>query len=86
MARINFDTQIAFLIPDDKRDEYFEWVNVMASFCKRAMNINNVMQAWNTELDPIIIADKEFFSQVNWIAIENFMKKIGAKDVTETLI
>ncbi len=85
MSRIAFDTQKAFLIPDEKRDEYFEWVKVMANYCPGAMSNSNVTQAWNTELDPIIIANSEYFSEKNWKAIEAFMKKIGAKDVTESL-
>lgn len=85
MARISFDTQKAFLIPDDKRDEYFEWVTIMAKYCPKAMSLNNVGKAWNTDLDPIIVGDREYFSEKNWKAIETFMTKISAKDVTESL-
>jgi hypothetical protein len=86
MARIQFDTQKAFLIPDHRRQDYFNFVNQVANYCTGAMSLNNVGRAWNTELDPIVIIDSEFFSTTNWQAVLKGMERLEAKDVTETLI
>ena len=85
MSRIKYDTQKAFLIPDDKRDEYFEWVIIMAKYNPIAMNNSNVQSAWDCTMDPVIIGDADYFTEKNWKAIEAFMTKIGAKDITESL-
>lgn len=75
------DTQVAFLLPDDKREDYFNWIDGLLATIKHS----NVTEAWNVYNDPIIIADKEFITQHNWKVVESFMRKIGAKNITETL-
>lgn len=85
MSQIMFDTQVAFLVPDDKRDEYFELVDKVADFCPNAMNLNNVRQSWDTTLDPIVIVDMSYFSKQNGEAIRTEMMKLGAKDITDSL-
>jgi hypothetical protein len=80
---ITHDSQIAFLIPDEGREKYFQWVDNMKKSC--GLNIHNDEAAWNTYNDPIIIADRNYFSQRNWGVIATFMGSIGAKNVTDTL-
>lgn len=82
---IVFDTQFAFLIPDDKREEYFNLVDEVAKYCPTAMNLNNINQAWNAYLDPIVIIDMSYFSKKNSEVIRVKMEKLGAKDITDTL-
>lgn len=79
---ITHDSQVAFLIPDDAREKYFAWVDNM----KRSCNLiqTNKEGAWDTSNDPIIIADRSYFSQKNWGIISVFMTSIGAKNITET--
>ena len=80
MGLVQFDTQVAWLIPDSKRDLYFQscdfWVG------KQITNL----QAWNVYSDPVIVADREFFTKERWEKIEAFMKRCGAKDVTEQYV
>jgi hypothetical protein len=79
---ITTDGQVAFLIPDESRDKYLEWVPGMKHSCGlRNIALDNA--AWNVDHDPIIIADRSYFSQKNWGVIATFMNSIGAKDVTE---
>lgn len=76
-----FDGQIAYRIPDDKRDEYFAWVDGMKKKCK--LNYTNDETIWNTYNDPVIIVDMSYFTFHQSLGIKLFMSKIGAKDVTE---
>jgi len=73
----------AYLIPNDKRDEYFDFKEKLDTAAH-----NHVQQSgWDTFSDPVIkIHDITVFSQKNVTAIEAFMKRIGAKDVTDTYI
>lgn len=80
---ITHDSQIAFLIPEEGREKYFQWVDNMKKSCR--LNIHNEETAWNTYNDPIIIADRSYFSQKNWGVISAFMSSIGAKNVTDSL-
>ena len=81
---ITHDSQIAFLIPDESREKYLEWVPEMKKSCG-LRNIALEDAAWNVNNDPIIIADRSYFSQKNWSVVASFMASIGAKDVTDTL-
>ena len=78
-----YDSQIAFMIPEESRKKYLQWVTLMKASCR--LTSSNDEQAWNTHDDPIIIADRSYFSQKHWGAIAVFMSSIGAKDITESL-
>lgn len=71
----------AYRIPEDKRWEYFEFVD---KFKVSVKNVND--ENWNTYNDPVVIINtSEFlFSQV--MAIRLFMGRIGAKDITESFL
>lgn len=71
---------VAFRIPDDKREEYFNFVNKLKEHAPLSASDSN----WDATNDPIVIIhDMTMFSQKNQEAINNFMTRIGAKDVTE---
>lgn len=69
-----------YLIPDEKRDEYFEYVDIFKEKVKYVSEQN-----WNTYNDPLITIDLSTFSFHQVMSIKLFMSKIGAKDVTESL-
>jgi len=72
-----FDGFKAFRIPDDKRDDYFDFIDRLIEAAPRA---SDTIDAYN---DPIIIFhDMTLYSQKNQEAILAFMNRIGAKDVT----
>jgi hypothetical protein len=76
-----FDGQKAYLIPNDKREEYFEFSDLIKS------KVNGVNEEnWNTYNDPVVKIDMSFFKQNIVIGIKLFMGRIGAKDVTDMYI
>lgn len=78
---MEFEGFKAFRIPDDKRDEYFEFVDKLQTAVKgEATDREN----WDASADPIIIIrDITLFSEQNQKAILANFARIGAKDVTE---
>lgn len=81
MAVIQFDTQRAFQIPDERRIDFFALADKVAHYAPVAMNLSNVKKAWNTDLDPIVVIDSEYFSTKNWDAIIANLTKMGVKEV-----
>lgn len=80
MAHIKFDTQRAYKIPDDKRDEYFEIVDQVSS------NLGSRLRnAIDTSNDPIVIFDLEYIPTAVWFRISFRLSEIGAENITETL-
>ena len=80
---ITTDTQRAFLIPDDKRDDYFKIVEAVDSWiCRFSGRYDQAIDASN---DPIVIFNMEYIPKAIWLYIEKKLEAIGAKDVTETL-
>ena len=72
----------AFVIPDESREEYFDWVVGMKEKC--GLTGSNQEEIWNTYNDPMIIVDLSFFSKHNCDVILNFLNKIKAKDISES--
>lgn len=72
---------MAFKIPDNKRDEYFEWVERL---CTAVPGEATDRDNWDAYSDPIIIIrDMTLFSAHNQKAILAMFNRIGAKNVTE---
>ena len=78
------DTQRAFMIPADKRDDYFEIVDKVSSQIRAfSGRYDNAIDASN---DPIVIFNLEYIPQNIWIYMSIKLKAIGAKEMTEELI
>ena len=70
---------VAYRLPDDKRDVYFEWIDNLIEAAPVSYKNSN----WDAISDPIVqINDITVFSEKNQKAIRNFMQRIGAQDVT----
>jgi len=82
---ITFDTQRAFLIPDEGRDAYFEMMERLIEIAPRLCSSANFDDAWDVSNDPIVVVDTSYFGKktMNWI--EQAFKNMGAKDITDTL-
>lgn len=83
---ITYDTQKAFLIPDDKREQFFNLMDLIAKYCPNATRGSSINDACYVGLDPIVIFNLDFFSEKNYNAIMNKLNEMGATDITETLI
>lgn len=71
----------AWNIPDSKRDEYFKFKEKIDDAAHGHVNASG----WDAGSDPIVtISDISVFSEQNQKAIENFMKRIGAKDIADS--
>jgi hypothetical protein len=70
-----------YLIPDEKRDEYFDFVDMFRGKVKNVTEEN-----WNTYSDPLITIDMSTFTFHQTLSIKLFMGRIGAKDVTDALL
>lgn len=70
-----------YLIPDEKRDEYFDFVDMFRGKVKNVTEEN-----WNTHSDPLITIDMSTFTFHQTLSIKLFMSRIGAKDVTNALL
>lgn len=70
-----------YLIPDEKRDEYFDYVDKFRGKVKNVTEEN-----WNTYNDPMVTIDMSTFTSHQSLSIRLFMNRIGAKDVTESLL
>lgn len=75
-----FEGKTVYLIPDDKRDEYFSFVDKFKTIVK---NVND--DNFNGYNDPLVIIDLSCFEpqQCQWIEV--FMRVIGANDVTQSM-
>lgn len=69
-----------YLIPDNRREEYFEYVDKFKGKVKNVTEEN-----WNTYKDPLVTIDMSTFTFHQCLSIELFMSKIGAKDVTQSM-
>lgn len=66
-----------YIIPDNKREEYFILVDNLAK-------INGFSEeVWCTDNDPIITIDMSFFSKIRCEQIESAMIRFCAIDITE---
>jgi hypothetical protein len=70
-----------YLIPDEKRNEYFDYVDMFRGKVKNITEEN-----WNTYNDPLVTIDMSTFTFHQSLSIKFFMNRIGAKDVTESLL
>ena len=70
-----------YLIPDEKRNEYFDYVDMFRGKVKNVTEEN-----WNTYNDPLVTIDMSTFTFQQSLSIKLFMSRIGAKDVTESLL
>ena len=70
-----------YLIPDEKRNEYFDYVDMFRGKVKNITEEN-----WNTYNDPLVTIDMSTFTFHQSLSIKIFMNRIGAKDVTESLL
>lgn len=70
-----------YLIPDEKRNEYFDYVDMFRGKVKNITDEN-----WNTYNDPLVTIDMSTFTFHQSLSIKLFMNRIGAKDVTEYLL
>ena len=86
MSLINCDTQRAWLVPDDKREDYFALVDLVVLYNPKIFKTSDSDCAWGPENDPIVIVDFAYFSEFWTKVITSRFKKMGAKDITETLI
>lgn len=66
-----------YLIPDEKRDEYFDFVDM---FKRKVENVTE--ENWNAYSDPLVTIDMSTFTFYQGLSIKLFMSRIGAKDVT----
>ena len=75
-----FEGTTVFRIPDNKRDDYFSFVEKFKCSVK---NVND--DNWNAYNDPLVIIDFSCFTlqQCQWITV--FMNIIGAKNVTNAI-
>lgn len=74
------DGKKTYLIPDEKRNEYFEYVDMFKT------NVKNVNEDnWCTYNDPLVTIDMSEYTFEQSMSIKLFMSRIGAKDVTEIL-
>ena len=82
---ITFDTQTAYKVPFDGREDYFELIDNHLKNCK-ALSNSNINAALNTQNDPIIIFDFAYFNQKQVEFIKLWMNlKVKALNITETL-
>lgn len=70
-----------YLIPDEKRNEYFDYLDMLRT---KVYYINE--ENWCTYNDPLVTIDMSTFSFKQSLSIKLFMSRIGAKDVTESLL
>lgn len=71
----------AYRIPEDKRWEYFEFVD---KFKNKVKNVSE--ENWNTYKDPVVVIDTSHFLFSHVMAIRLFMSRIGAKDISESFL
>lgn len=72
----NFEGFKSYLIPDDKRQDYFDFVEKIRS------NVNGINEEnWKTYNDPIITIDFSYFDLYKSSSIKLFMSRIGAKEI-----
>ena len=70
-----------YLIPDDKRKEYFDFIDMFRSKVRNVTEEN-----WNTYNDPLVTVDISTFTFHQSVSIQLFMSSIGAKDVSESFL
>lgn len=70
-----------YLIPDEKRNEYFDYVDMFRGKVKNVTEEN-----WHTYNDPLVTIDMSTFTFKQSLSIKLFMSRIGAKDITESLL
>ena len=70
-----------YLIPDEKRNEYFDYVDMFRGKVKNVTEEN-----WGTYNDPLVTIDMSTFTFHQVLSIKLFMSRIGAKDITESLL
>ena len=80
---IQFDSQFAFAIPADKREDYFRIVDAVSGYIRKYSGRYD--EAIDTSNDPIVIFNVEFIQQHVWQFIITELAAIGAVDITETL-
>lgn len=69
-----------YLIPDEKRNQYFDFVDMFTD------NVKNVTpENWDTLKDPFVTIDFSDFTFHQVLAIKSFMSRIDANNITETL-
>jgi hypothetical protein len=77
------DTQKAYMIPDDKRDDYFEMVDSASGPINKVSG--RYHQAIDASNDPIVIFDLGYIPQHVWGYMSRRLEAIGAKDMTAEL-
>ena len=77
---IIFDTQRAYIIPSETREEYFDIVDKLTT----ALH-HHIRDAVDSTHDPIVIFNQEHISAQNFKVLDRMLKEIGAKDITDTL-
>ena len=83
---ITFDTQIAYKIPFNGREDYFDLIDNHLKNCQALRN-SNIGAALNVQNDPIVVFDFAYFNQKQVEFIKSWMNiKVKAIDITETLI
>ena len=80
---LTLDTQREFMIPADKRDDYFKIVDTASGWIKRYSGRYD--EAIDASSDPIVIFDLQYIPQDIWIYMNTKLKTIGAKEMTEEL-
>lgn len=80
---LTVDTQRAFIIPDDKRDDYFKMVDTTSGWIRR--HSGRYDEAIDATNDPIVIFNLEYIPRDIWIYMNSKLKSIGAKEMTEEL-
>lgn len=68
---------ITYLIPAEKRNEYFLYVDMFRSKVKNVTEEN-----WNTHSDPLVTIDMSTFTFYQSLSIKLFMSRIGAKEIS----
>lgn len=81
---IQFDTQFAFTIPADSRDAYFELVDSVSGYIRKYSGRYD--EAIDSSSDPLVIFNLEYIPQYVWEYMITKLVKMGAIDVTQTLI
>jgi len=76
MNNTQTEGKVTYLIPDEKREEYFNYVDILKSKVKNVTDDN-----WNVYSDPMVTIDFSEFSRLQCCSIIMFMKRIGAKEI-----
>ena len=83
MAHIQYDTQLAFSIPSDKRDDYFKMVDAASGWIRKYSGRYD--EAIDASSDPIVIFNLDFIPMATWMYMSNKLEEMGAVNITETL-